>query len=105
MSQWHTVPWKDLEEKHRFVGEIRLDHEKTADGKVVIRASHDTHDWNSLVWDAEHESNAGMANHHTHDISHIRLLPNSRPQGVSVHAIWHDKEGNIVRQDAHFDAR
>lgn len=102
MSQWHKVPWKALEEQHRFVGEIRLHHEK-ADGKVRIKASHDTFDWNALIWD--HDSNKGMANHHTHDISHIRVLPVSRPQGVSVHAVWHDKDGTVVRQDAHFEAR
>jgi phosphomannomutase len=102
MSQWHTVPWKELEDAHKWVGEIRLDHEKI-DGKVVITASHHTFDWNSLDFSAER--NAGVANHHTHDISHIRLLPVSRPQGVSVHAIWHDRDGNVVRQDAHFDAR
>jgi hypothetical protein len=103
MSQWNTVPWKDLEEAHKWVGEIRLDHQKDANGKITITASHDTHDWNSLDW--SQEANKDMANHHTHEISHIRLLPRSRPQGVSVHAIWHDKDGKIVRQDAHFDAR
>ena len=103
MSQWHTVPWKELEEAHKWVGEIRLDHEKSTDGKIVIKASHDTHDWNALDW--SDESNKGIANHHTHDIGHIKLLPRSRPQGVSVHAIWHDKQGNVVRQDAHFDGR
>ena len=105
MSQWHTIPWKDLEEAHRWVGEIRLDHEKTPDGKVVITASHDTFDWNALDWSAAHPTNAGMANHHTHDVSHVRLLPRSRPQGVSVHAVWHDTTGAVVRQDAHMDCR
>src|SRR5665213_950474 len=102
MAQWHKLLWDP--EKIRFLGEIRLHpHE---DGKTV-KASHDLHPWHELDWSKEsaQDAESGAQMHHLHDgvVSHIRVLPQVRGKegAVSVHALWHDKDGKIVRQDAH----
>jgi hypothetical protein len=100
MAQWHTLHWD--EEKIRFLGEIRLHPHTTDEGEKTVKASHDLHEWHKLDW-----ADDGSGMNHLHDgvVDHVRVLPQARPQGVSVHAIWHDKDGNIVRQDAHFQAK
>jgi hypothetical protein len=89
MSQWHKLHWK---EEHAVIGGIRL---TPKNGK--IHASHNHHDWNALDW-----SHDGSDMHHAHNgtVDHIMLHQDNRQGGIAVHAIWRDKEGNILRQDA-----
>lgn len=94
MSEWHKLHWK---EEHCVIGGIRL---KPAKGK--IQASHDHHDWNGLDWS---DNKSGMLHAHNGTVDHIMVHPEKRASGISVHALWKDKDGNIVRQDAHFQGK
>lgn len=117
MSQWHKLHWK---EEHCVPGGITLRHEVAADGKVHVKSSHALNfaphshmtasGFHDLDWskEASRHPQTGDQMHHVGDgtVDHITLHPVSRPQGVSVHVVWRDKNGNpTARQDAHFQAK
>lgn len=101
MSQWKNIAWKRKDHTYPEAIEIR----PHKDGKGIICSHPHVHNFHELDWDPEHETNGGDDKHHLHDgvVDHIKLHPVPRPGGLSVHARYHDKEGNLVRQDAHFE--
>lgn len=114
--QWHKLHWK---EEHCVIGGVTIRH---AGGKLHtshalkftphVNESHDMphtslHDLDFSAEAAKHPE-TGEQLHHLGDgvVDHITLHPVSRPQGISVHAVYRDKDGNPTpRQDAHIQLK
>ena len=103
MSQWHTLNWQESD--LQYAEAIVLHPHVDENGKKTVKTDSKMHPFHELDWSEDHESNKGKAHLHDGVIDHIKLHPAVRPQGISVHARWHDKDGNIVRQDAHMQCK
>ena len=101
MSQWHKLRF-DKNNIPPIGEEIVIRPHVDGKGKKTLKASHEHHPWHDLDWSKE--ASEGMAHLHDGKVDHIRLHQQARPSGVSVHALWHDKDGNVIRRDAHFQA-
>ncbi len=104
--QWHKQKWN--KDDIAFVGEIKIHpsvDKKTGDKTVKCTHPH-LLDVAALDFSQQAavcpETGQQMAHIHDGVVDHIRVLPIARSGGVSVHAVYHDKDGKVVRQDAHF---
>jgi hypothetical protein len=101
MSQWHKLQWNEKHCDHEVEG-IRLTPHTLPDGTKTLKPSHATHPFHELDWHSDDAKSEGAAHLHDGVVHHISVHPAKRPQGISVHALWKDKDGNVIRRDAHF---
>lgn len=110
MSQWHKIKWdtKDIAPGM----EIKVFPHEDANGRTAKSTHPHIHPFHEMDWVSDAAKSEGAAHLHDGVTDHVRLVPEVRrvkakvddkivdAASISVHAMWHDKDGNILRQDS-----